>query len=84
MQFEDDDLRVSSCKLLFAIYHAEKTLFSKAKTSYIYTESSYDIHDRMVNLAVFADTDKLLLMMLQGNVESGEKHVPTSFLMFFL
>ena len=55
MQFEDDNLRVSSCKLLFAIFHAERTLFSKARTSYIFTESSYPIQYRMVNLAVFAD-----------------------------
>ena len=74
MQFEDDELRVSSCKLLFAIFCAEKTLFSKAKSSYIYTDNSYNIQHRMVNLAVFADADKLLLMMLQGHAESGEEY----------
>ena len=73
MQFEDDNLRVSSCKLLFAIFHAEKTLFSKGKSSYIYTENSYNTQHRMVNLAVFADNNKLLLMMLQGHAESGEE-----------
>ena len=82
MKFEYDELQVSSCKLLFAIFSAEKTLFSKAKSSYIYTENSHNIQDRMVNLAVFADADKLLLMMLQGHAESGKECIHMPFFSF--
>ena len=73
MQFEDDDLQVSSCKLLFAIFDAEKALFSKAKSSYLYTSNSQGVFGRMVKLATLGDGDKVLLRMLQGHAESGEE-----------
>lgn len=75
LQFENDELQVSCYKLLFAIFHAEKNLFLKAKSSYIITSSSYDIYGWMIELATFFDDDKILLRMLQGDAESGEESV---------
>ena len=82
MQFEDDDLQVSSCKLLFAIFQAEKTLFSKAKSSYLYTTISEKTKSRMVQLARFSDEDQVFLMMLQGHAESGEECIHSCSLVF--
>ena len=73
MQFENDDLQISSYKLLFAIFQAEKFLFVKAKSSYFYTFSSFSTHSWMIGLATFFDPDKILLRMLQGDAESGEE-----------
>lgn len=74
MQFEDDNLRFISCKLLFAIFHAEKALFAGAESSYLFTAASYYTHSMMVNLATFARPEMVLLRMLQGYAESGEPH----------
>ena len=80
MQFEDDDLQFSSCKLLFAIVHAEKALFSKATSSYIYTSKSEKVNCRITELATFRDGDKILLKMLQGHLGSGEECIFMLFL----
>ena len=82
MQFEDDDLQFSSCKLLLAMFHAEKALFSKAKSSYIYTRKSGKVNGRMMELATFRDNDKVLLKMLQGHLGSGEECIFMLFLNF--
>ena len=80
IRFEDHDLQFSSCKLLFAIFHAEKALFSRARSSYIYTSKSGKVNRRMIELATFRDEDKILLKMLQGHLGSGEKCIFMLFL----
>ena len=80
IQFGNDNLKFSSCQLLFAIFHAEKALFSKARSSYIYTSKSENVNCRMLELATFCDEDKILLKVLQGHLGSGEECIFMLFL----
>ena len=71
LNYEDDDLRLSSILLLYDIYQEENIIFRDAKISYIVTLPSKQVFDEMVYKGSFSDDKKLLLRMLQGTAITG-------------
>ena len=70
LNYEDDDLRLSSTLLLYDIYQVENIIFRDAQISYIVTPPSKQVFDEMVDKRSFFD-NKLLLHMLQGAAITG-------------
>ena len=71
LNYEDDDLRLSSTLLLYDMYQEENIIFCDAKISYIVTPPSKEVYDEMVDMVSFSDDNKLLLRMLQGTAIIG-------------
>ena len=71
LNYEDDDLTLSSTLLLYDIYQVENIIFRNAQISYIVTLSSKQVFDEMVDKGSFSDDSKLLLRMLQGTAITG-------------
>ena len=71
LNYEDDDLRLSSTLLLYDIYQEENIIFRDAQISYIVTPPSVQAFAQMVNKGSFSDEKKLLLRMLQGTAITG-------------
>ena len=71
LNYEDDDLRLSSTLLLYDIYQEENIIFCDAQISYIVTPPSKEVFDEMVDMVSFSDDKKLLLRMLQGTAIIG-------------
>ena len=71
LNYEDNDLRLSSTLLLYDIYQEENIIFRDAKISYIVTLPSKQVFDEMVYKGSFSDDKKLLLRMSQGTAITG-------------
>ena len=71
LNYEDDDLRLSSTLLLYDIYQEENIIFRDAQISYIVTLPSKEVFDEMVYKTSFSDDKELLLRMLQGTAITG-------------
>ena len=71
LDYEDDDLRLSSTLLLYDIYQEENIIFCDAKISYIVTTPSKEVFNDMLKKGSFSDDNNLLLCMLQGTAITG-------------
>ena len=71
LNYEDNDLRLSSILLLYDIYQEENIIFRDAKISYIVTLPSKQVFDEMVYKGSFSDDNMLLLRMSQGTAITG-------------
>ena len=71
LNYEDDELRLSSTLLLYDIYQEENIIFHDAQISYLVTPPSKQVFDEMVDKGSFSDYNKLLLRMLQGRAIKG-------------
>ena len=71
LNYEDDELRLSSTLLLYDIYQEENIIFRDAQISYLVTPPSAQAFAEMVDKGSFSDDDKLLLRMLQGTATTG-------------
>ena len=68
LQYRNDELRMTSARLLFDMHKRESILFSNALDSYICTEPSFNIFVELVGLGSLSDEDKLLVKMHMGKL----------------
>ena len=70
LQLPNDELQMTSARLLFDIHKRENILFSNAFDSYLSTDASMRMHKSLVSLGSLSDEDRLLLKMHKGNLGS--------------
>ena len=68
LKIPNDELRMTSARLLFDMHKRENILFSNALESYLSTEASKDIHGNLIMLGSLSDENKLLLKMHTGKL----------------
>ena len=69
LQCKNDELRISSARLLFDLHKREHILFNDAIDSYLVTATSSELFTGMVVYGAFSDDDQLLLKLHQGKLE---------------
>lgn len=65
---KNDEVCISSARLLFDLHKREHILFKDAIDSYLVTASSSELYNSMVLYGAFSDSDKLLLKLHQGKL----------------
>ena len=73
LQLPNDELRMTSARLLFDMHKRENILFSNALESYLATEASSHTHNSLINLGSLSDKSKLLVKMHMGQLEQRLK-----------
>ena len=68
LQFHNDELRMTSARLLFDMHKRESILFSNAADSYISTEPSFPTFADLLTLGSLSDQDKLFVKMHTGQL----------------
>ena len=68
LQYRNDELRMTSARLLFDMHKRESILFSNALDSYICTKPSFSSFGELVTLGSLSDKDKLLVKMHTGKL----------------
>ena len=68
LQCRNDDLQMTTARLLFDMHKRESLLFAIASESYICTDPSFPVFEELVKLGSLLDDDKLLAKMHTGNL----------------
>ena len=70
LQLPNDELRMTSARLLFDMHKRENILFSNALDSYLSTDASKHNHYDLIILGSLSDKNKLLAKMRKGKLGS--------------
>ena len=75
LQYQNDELRMTSAQLLFDMHKRESILFSDALESYLVTDQSITDYYDMVLLGSMRDSEKLLVKMHRGKLGADRENL---------